>query len=387
MKVLQTIGGFGAKGGGTSTCTYDLLSAIHQLDMDMDVDLLTPNVVDSSDQMMGYGEEWIKVVPNDYKTPLSISRNMADYLEHSDYDIYHTNGMWMYINHETCRMARRKGKPYMITPHGMLYPEALARSAWKKTLMRKWWFDKDIQQAACIHVTCKDEMNHVRTLGYKGPIAVIGNPVAIPAYTKELFNIRFKKASPFWGVAFLGRLHPIKKVENLLYGAALSSKDIDVYIIGKGDTGYEKFLKTEAQRIGISERVHFLGFLNGRDKFEQLAKIDALFVPSDMENFGMIIPEALIVGTPVMASLGTPWEALNNEQCGWWTDNSAEAIAEVIDEIYTRPLHELVEMGRRGRNYILNTFAADQIALKMLRLYEWINGNGTKPDFVYDRIS
>ena len=384
MKVLQTIGGFGAKGGGTSTCTYELLSAIHQLGTGEEIDLLTPNVVDSSDQMLGQGEEWIKVVPNDYKTPLSISRNMADYLEHSDYDIYHTNGMWMYINHETCRMARRKGKPYIITPHGMLYPEALSRSAWKKKLIRKWWFDKDIRHAACIHVTCEDEMRHVRTLGYQGAIALIGNPVSIPAYTEDLFDACCGKTSPFGGIAFLGRLHPIKRVENLLYGVALSSKDIDIYIIGKGDAEYERFLQTESHRLGISKKVYFLGFLNGRDKFEQLAKIDALFVPSDMENFGMIIPEALIVGTPVMASLGTPWKALNDERCGWWTDNTAESIAKVIDEIYACPQSELTEMGRRGRNYILRTFAADQIARKMLRLYKWILNGGNKPEFIYE---
>lgn len=384
MKVLQTIGGFGAKGGGTSTCTYDLLSAIHRLGTGKEIDLLTPSVLDPSDQMMGQGEEWIKVVPNDYKTPLSISRNMTEYLEHSDYNIYHTNGMWMYINHKTCALARKKGQPYVITPHGMLYPEALARSAWKKVLMRKLWFDKDILHAACIHVTCEDEMSHIRKLGYKGPIALIGNPVAVPAYTEDLFNVRSKQTSPFWGVAFLGRLHPIKKVENLLYGVALASKDIDVYIIGKGDAEYERFLQSESHRLGISAKVHFLGFLNGRDKFEQLAKIDALFVPSDMENFGMIIPEALIVGTPVMASLGTPWKALNTEQCGWWTDNSAESIAKVIDDIYTRPLLELTDMGRRGRNYILKTFAAEHIAQQMLRLYEWILNGGNKPEFVYD---
>ena len=30
MKILQTIAGFGAKSGGTSTCTYDLLNAMHR---------------------------------------------------------------------------------------------------------------------------------------------------------------------------------------------------------------------------------------------------------------------------------------------------------------------------------------------------------------------
>lgn len=385
MKVLQTIGGFGAKSGGTSTCTYELMSAIHKIESQSNADLLTPDLKSSDDRLMGRGESWIKVVPNDYKTPLSISRNLTEFLEQSDYDIYHTNGMWMHINHSTCAIARKKKRPYIITPHGMLYPDALARSAWKKRLIRKIWFDKDILGAACFHVTCEDEMNHIRSMGYEGPIALIGNPVSIPSYAEDLFIARSCREKPFWGAAFLGRLHPIKKVENLLYGVALSKlPEIRIYIIGKGSEAYEKFLHDEAHRLGIAERVRFLGFLNGRDKFERLAEMDALFVPSDMENFGMIVPEALIVGTPVVASLGTPWKSLNDEACGWWTDNSPESIAKVLVELYSRPTNELAEMGRRGREYVMKTFSSDQIARQMMRLYHWISEGGSKPEFVYD---
>lgn len=108
MKVLHTIGGFGAKSGGTSTCTYDLLSAINSLDDSSVAELLTPSVTDKTDRIMGNCEPWIKVVENDYRTPLSYSSNMSDFLKRSDYDIYHTNGMWMHINHSTCAIARKK---------------------------------------------------------------------------------------------------------------------------------------------------------------------------------------------------------------------------------------------------------------------------------------
>lgn len=318
MKVLHTIAGFGALGGGTSTCTYDLLSAVHSVESVATVDLLTPDVINPDDHIMGVGEEWIKVVPNDYRTPLGLSSNLTNYLRDSDYDVYHSNGMWMHVNHATCAIARDKCKPYVITPHGMLYPEAMSRSYWKKWPMRKLWFDKDIRLASCVHATCEKEMAHVRNLGYRGPVAVIGNPVHVPDYTQEIVCVRDYAHKPFWGVAFLGRLHPIKKIENLLYGVALAKRaDIEVSIIGKGDPEYENFLRGEVDRLGLQDRVHFLGFLNGFDKFARLGLTDALFVPSDMENFGMIIPEALIVGTPVMASLGTPWKALNDEKCGW----------------------------------------------------------------------
>ena len=46
MKILQSIAGFGVHSGGTSTCTYDLLSAMHNIDCN--VDLMT---LASADQM------------------------------------------------------------------------------------------------------------------------------------------------------------------------------------------------------------------------------------------------------------------------------------------------------------------------------------------------
>lgn len=382
MKVLQTIGGFGALGGGTSTCTYDLMNAIHHIDSDIDVDLLTPDCSDR-DKLMGDNEEWIRVVPNDYKTPLALSRNLSEYLKENEYDIYHTNGMWMYVNHKTCSIARHRNKPYIITPHGMLYPEALGRSSWKKWPVRKIWFDRDVRKASCIHVTCQDEMNHIRNLGYSGPVALIANPVNIPEFTTELIANRTYKENGIIKIAFLGRLHPRKKVENILRGVFLSNvKDIEVFIMGKGDKEYEEYLKKETEKLKLQDFVHFLGFVRGQEKFKKLSEMDALFVPSDMENFGMIVPEALIVGTPVMASLGTPWESLNENKCGWWTDNSPESIADVLSKIVQTSPEVLSETGKRGRQYVYENFEANKIGSQMLDLYRWLNNEMDKPEFV-----
>ena len=162
MKILQTISGFGAHSGGTSTCTYDLLTAMHRAGCD--VDLMTIH----SNDLMGKGEAWIKALPDDAITPYGYSRNMNRFLTQSDYDLYHTNGMWMHCNHVTCVTARKKEKPYIITPHGMLHPQAMKRSAWKKDIILSLGgANKDLEQASCIHVTCREEMNNYRNLGYK----------------------------------------------------------------------------------------------------------------------------------------------------------------------------------------------------------------------------
>lgn len=381
MKTIQTIAGFGSHSGGTSTCTYDLLSAMHNIGCY--VDLMTLASVDQ----MGKSEIWIKALPNDAVSPFGYSWNMVQWLRESKYDLYHTNGLWMHCNHITCATARKKNKPYVITPHGMLYPDALHRSYWKKWPLLQLFFRKDILNATCLHVTCKQELEHVRSFGYKGAVAVIPNPSKLPDYLEEVASLKpsFLGCSRPRKLGFLGRLHPRKKVENLLYGVAkLSrSRDCELVIMGKGDDTYEQFLRGETARLGL-RNVTFSGFVLGREKYEQLAQLSCLFVPSDFENFGMIVTEALSVGTPVMASLGTPWEELNTIGCGWWIDRSPDNIAQVMRQVIDMPTEKLLAMGERGRQLVQEKYAAPQVATKMIRLYEWIVKGGEKPNCIYE---
>lgn len=381
MKVLQTIQGLSASSGGPSTCTRDLLEGLE--DLEATVHLLTTESADGKELNLGRDSSWLIEVANDYKTPLAFSANLQRALAESDYDIYHTNGLWMYSNHITCKMARVKKKPYIISPHGMLYPSALAIKRWKKWPILKLWFNKDVYNATCLHATCKQEMEHCRTFGYKGPIAVIPNPVVFPKGVEAVIN----KPEGRKQIGFLGRLHPIKRVENLIYALTLLSKEeqngLSLQIMGKYDDCYEEFLKTEVKRLGLDDCVEFVGFVNGKDKYERLSRLWALMVPSTQENFGMIVPEALICGTPVYASLGTPWSELNEYQCGWWKGNEPQTIAKVMLEILRMSEADAVAMGARGRKLMEEKYEQHKVAGMMNDLYRWVVGKCAKPDFVY----
>lgn len=387
MKILQTIGGMNAMSGGPSTCTYDLLKTINQLPGHPTVDLLAVGSATSKDRILGIGEDWFKSVDYDYKTPLAYSFNISKYLESSDYDIYHTNGIWMHVNHQTCLESRKKGKPYIISTHGMLYQSALRRNYWKKWPMLKLWFEKDIRNATCCHATCVPEMHEIRKFGYGGPIAVIGNPVDVPEFSMKLLEDRINNQKNKHGlkIGFLGRLHPIKKIENLIKALALfNKKEVNLIIIGSGDKDYEDYLKSEINNLKLTSQVKLIGFVNGQDKYQILSNLDCLFVPSEMENFGMIVPESLIVGTPVMASYGTPWKSLQTENCGWWADNSPNSIVKILDELYNMSPLKNILMGIRGRKYILQEFSSEKVATKMIELYKWILEGGEKPENVYE---
>ena len=390
MRILQTIPYMLESQGGPSTCTCDLLEGLY--DIGETVDLLSSKPVGTAknkEVVLGEGRPWMKLVECDYFTPLALSKNVDKFLQETVYELYHVNTLWLYATHATCCYARKMAKPYVLSTHGMLYPTALKVNAWKKKLMGMLWYNEDIMKATCIHTTCQQEMKYVRAYGYKGPIAIIPNPVVLPNEVSLRFidenqkcRIQSKKQ-----IGFLGRLHPIKKVENIIYAMALLNEDesklLSFQVMGKFDKSYEAFLRAEAKRLNLEDSVTFVGFVSGLEKYERLSQISALMVPSEQENFGMIVPEALICGTPVYASLGTPWSELTEHNCGWWRDNKPETIVQVIREILYEDDSELRTMGIRGRQLVEENYEQQKVASMMRDLYLWLLTENTKPEFVY----
>ena len=389
MKILQSIYDLTAMSGGPSTCVCDMMQGLYDINKGSscgdEVNLLTVRPADINTKNLGAGSEWLKEVVYDYKTPLRLSRNFRKALADSDYDLYHANTLWTDAIHSTCVHARKVGKPYVLSPHGMLYPTALAVSHWKKAVMLKLWFDEDISKATCLHATCRKEAEHCRTYGYEGPIAVIPNAVVFPEGV-EAKKLQYTDERGRRQIGFLGRLHPIKKVENVLYAIANLDKKqrerLSFQVMGKHDQTYESWLKEEVHRLGIDDSVEFVGFVSGREKYERLSRLAALLVPSVQENFGMIVPEALICGTPVYASLGTPWEELNEYDAGWRKDNDPQVIAGVLREVLTLSDEELLRKGLNGRKLMEEEYEQHHVASMMMRLYKWILKDGEKPEFV-----
>ena len=154
-------------------------------------------------------------------------------------------------------------------------------------------------------------------------------------------------------------------------------------IIGSGDKVYETELKEYVQKNKF-QNVIFLGFLSGERLQEAIRQLDFLILPSKSENFGMVVPEALINRVPVIASRYTPWEELNTYLCGWWVDNDVQTLHDIICEAIEMSESDRIVMGNNGRNLVLNKYTVEQVSSQMKHLYEWILNGGQKPDFVYE---
>lgn len=298
-----------------------------------------------------------------------------------EFDIYHAQGIWQYPTYALLDEARRAGKPYLVSPRGMLYPQDIAkRSTLFKKLSLRWRLLRDLNNAACVHCTCLEEMYHCRNLGVTAPIAVITNPV-------ELKELPFKKEDDVRRIGYLGRVSPRKKVERLIYAFAEladTAKDAELLIIGGGDAEYEAFLKSEVRRLGL-ENVRFTGFLCGEEKDRAIASCSVLVNPSDFENLGMVTLEGLVRGIPCIATYGAPWEKLAKMNCGWWVPASRRFITDAIAAAIRATDQQLHEMGERGKDLAAQYYSLDYVSLQMDQLYKWVLGKGSKPRFVYDK--
>lgn len=312
-----------------------------------------------------------------------------------DFDIYHAQGIWQYPTYALIDVAKREGKPYLLTLHGMLYPQDIAKhSTFFKKLSLKWRLLKDLNHAACVHCTCEEEMRHCRHFGVTAPIAVITNPIEIKLYP-------YQKEDTVRRIGYLGRVSPRKKVERLIYAFAelrpsesslkgdsrLTRAEFDnnceLLIIGGGDEKYERFLKDEVKRLNLTN-VRFTGFFSGEKKDMAIASCSVIANPSDFENLGMVILEGLVREIPCIATTGSPWENLKKHQCGWWVPASQEAITAAVHFALETPEQELRDMGKRGRLLTMEQYSVEHVAKQMNALYEWVLGKGDKPDFVYE---
>jgi len=105
-------------------------------------------------------------------------------------------------------------------------------------------------------------------------------------------------------VGQLGKFHRWKNLDLLLKALVLVKReipDVRLIVIGGGDLReyYEKLSK----ELGLGNNVRFLGFVSKKELIECYKTAKVLVLPSSKsEAFGMVVLEALALGTPVITS-------------------------------------------------------------------------------------
>ena len=309
-------------------------------------------------------------------------------------DILHSHCLWTDVNRLAASLAHRRRIPHVLTPCGMLAKGALRHHWWKKTPARIWFQDRGLREAACLQAQSDIEVRQIRDFGLRNPVALIPAAVAGPggdgvpsgdAFRKQ-FNIPLGKRL----ILYLGRLHPVKGLERLVQAwaeiqksAARSplSSDWLLVLAGPNEGGFEQTLRALASAAGVSERISFTGALDHHQKWGALDAAELFVMPSDFENFGLSIVEAMLSGLPVITTTGTPWKELPAKGAGWWVKPTVDALASALREALDLPEEKRREMGRQALNYSAR-FRPEKAASDLIQVYQWLLGRAPQPEYV-----
>ena len=273
------------------------------------------------------------------------------------------HGLWQWPGYWANRINQRQGIPYLLFPHGMLDPWFKRRYPIKHIKKQVyWWFrqEKILRQANAVCFTTDEErrlarktfwpyhcMEKLTGLGIRTP--------PVPSPEKGFLNKTFPQLKRRKFLLYLGRIHPKKGLDMLIKSFSDMSSENEFLVIAgpieESDSYYKKLL-WESRK---SKNILWAGMVKGDLKWEMLRQADALTLPSHQENFGIVVAEALSVGTPVfLTNKVNLWREVDSYGAGVvakdnqtgidqlirsWNDNQHSEMASAALRCFEEKLH------------------------------------------------
>ncbi len=214
------------------------------------------------------------------------------------------------------RRASSGSTRWVLSPHGMLDPGALAVRRLKKRLFLLAFRQTRPERGLIFHASNGREAAHISQHFPKGQVRIapqIPEPppaawTAIPA-PAETGGLR---------LLFLGAVHPKKNLLWLLGLLGRCRLPVRLTIAGPAPAGcYLRRCRAAAAALPSVIEVQWAGAVPHEAVPRLLAAHHLLVLPTLGENFGHAIFEALAHGRPVLISQATPWRHLRARHAGF----------------------------------------------------------------------
>ncbi len=363
--------------GGTIRSSYGLCRGLTQLGCEVrvlttDTDGIGRNLEVANDRDVAVDGLQVRYCHKLFRNSVSagLLRVLGEYVAWAD--VVHLIAVYSFPTFPTLDYCRRLQKPLVWSPRG-----SLQRWDGSTRVATKFVWERVCQILApkdrvVLHTTSEEEARQSQARFPDLRTVIVQNGVELPAH------VRRSEPTGQLRITYLGRLHPIKGIENLLDACKLMEGDADPWhltIAGSGEGDYPDVLKSKVDKLGMHAHVQFTGEVSGDAKENLFAESDILVAPSYVENFGMVIAEALAHEVPVIAGKGTPWQGLQANQCGLWVENDAQSLAAAIRQMRALPLRE---MGKRGRCWMQREFSWEAVSRQMLAVFQECVGDSTE---------
>lgn len=302
-----------------------------------------------------YGEKWLRI-PNKKKNYLQYIRAIKELCQSGEYDVIHIHGnsatmlpeLWLakhygikkriaHCHNSRCShpILNAMLKPYFNT----LYTDALACS----DLAGEWLFGKE-------------------------RYTVLRNAINLDRY---LFSENFRQecraeleiSENTVLIGHIGLFNEQKNHDFLidLFYDLQQQENAELILFGQGELISD--IANKCKRLGIEEKVHFMGVRSEIEKW--LSAMDIFIFPSKWEGLGMVAIEAQVSGLSVLASDAVPQEVRLTDRIQFLS----------LEEDRSVWLEELIKMlknqkERKMESSIFNNYDIQKEKNKLIKLYD-----------------
>ncbi|MDP3052542.1 MAG: glycosyltransferase [bacterium] len=319
------------------------------------------------------------VGPNGWQFSRPLTRALKKNV--NNFDLVYLSAVWNYPTAVAAHYCRKYGKPYIIAPRGTLYSYTFNKKGWKKRLYYELIAKKDLESAASIHYTARDEFEKTNSfLKLKNKKAfVVPNGIDLSEFVNlplksDLVNsypiLKNKKV-----ILFLSRLNWKKGLDILAkaYGLVVQKRDdVHLLIVGDGEESFKAKVKKWFEDEKVMDKLTFAGMLTGRKKLEAYVGSDIFALPSYSENFGMAVVEAMACGLPTIISDGVGiHREISNNRAGIVAPCNPIQLAEAIDNLLNNKMLRQ-NIKENAQRLIREKFDIDKVADEMIGEYKKI---------------
>lgn len=299
------------------------------------------------------------------------------------YDVGIIEGLWNHASIGGHQGMMDAGLPYIVFPHGMMDPWFRSQYPAKHLAKQLFWWalqGRVLGDAAAVAFTCEEEKRVARGV-FSGPkyheeIISLGVADAPSLNTDETasFGIRLPALAGRPYLLFMSRIHP-KKGCDLLIRAFAELARVDSYIqlvmAGPDQVGWHAELLELARTLGIADRIHWPGMLEGVVKWAAIRGCEAFVLPSHQENFGIVVAEAMACGKAVLTTDKVNiWREVEACGGGLIDNDSQNGISRLLRSWHAMSLQERREMETNAQNGFSTCFHLDSAVQGLERLLD-----------------
>ena len=292
-------------------------------------------------------------------------------------DYLHFHGAYVPGNAAGARIARRKGIPYVVTPHGNINQDVLHRRAILKKPYRLFFELPMLEGARFVHAIADRE--DIRKYGVTSPIEEARNGIDLPTDFRPSMK---REGVTRYGVdhskqvlLYLGRLDQEQKGLDVLVEAmavvARENSKLHLILAGVDWKDDRSQLEEQIAKLGLNERVTFTGAIYGKEKAELLRDCDLFVHPSRWEaGVPFSVLEGLAYGKPVVVTPEVDRESLlANSSAVEVVDGSVEMIAEKIQGFIADLSDRREQYSEEARRLCEEHFSWKASAMKLTAAY------------------